>query len=499
MKFIKQLFPGTLFVLIFLLFASACAVQRNPVTGQKRLFGYSWSQEVQIGREVDQEMLAQYGVYSDEAVAAYVHEIGKIVLAESHMRRESTDRQFRETEFHFRVLDSPVVNAFALPGGYVYVTRGLLTHLNNEAQLAVVLGHEIGHVAARHASQRALQQTLGQIAIIGGAVLGQEFLGIPGESFLSLSSQAAQLIFLSYSRDAERESDQLGVEYAAMAGYKASEGAAFFTSLKRISAQHGHSIPSMLSSHPDPGEREQNIPRLASGWAEQGYEQTITNQEAYLKMIEGMTFGDNPREGFVTDGWYVHPELRFRFPVPAGFRLFNERQQVLLVSESENAVMIFRIDGLSKTPEESVQSFISQEGITVHRQNEAITGDEHPAWEAEVSIEQESQVLRALVYSIEFDGRIYRFINYSPESAYDQYVEAFSHTSSRFHTLEDPDLLNVQPVRIQLIETEEDQIFSEILPETLPMNISSEDVAIINQFELDQVVPQGSILKIPVQ
>jgi predicted Zn-dependent protease len=135
----------------------------------------------------------------------------------------------------FSVLDSPVVNAFALPGGYVYVTRGLLAHLNNEAQLAVVQGHEIGHVAARHASQRGLQQQIGQVAIIGGAILGQELLGLPGESILNLSGTAAQLLFLSYSRDHESESDRLGVEYAAMVGYVAAEGAAFFTSLRRIS------------------------------------------------------------------------------------------------------------------------------------------------------------------------------------------------------------------------------------------------------------------------
>ena len=176
------------------------------------------------------------------------------------MKREDTDQKFRETEFYFKVLDSPVVNAFALPGGYVYFTRGLMAHLNNEAQLSVVIGHEIGHVAARHASQRAMRQQLGQIAVIGGAVLGQELLGLPGGNILNLSSQAAELLFLSYSRDAERESDELGVEYAAMTGFTAAEGAEFFTSLKRISEQSGQSIPTMMSTHPDPGERENRIP-----------------------------------------------------------------------------------------------------------------------------------------------------------------------------------------------------------------------------------------------
>lgn len=139
----------------------------NPVTGNKRAYGYSWEQEVEIGAQADKEISAQYGLYENAELSNYVDELGQALLEVSHMRREDTKQKFRETEFTFRVLDSPVVNAFALPGGYIYVTRGLLAHLNNEAQLAMVVGHEIAHVAARHASQRAATQQFGQLAIIG--------------------------------------------------------------------------------------------------------------------------------------------------------------------------------------------------------------------------------------------------------------------------------------------------------------------------------------------
>ncbi|WP_243664303.1 M48 family metalloprotease, partial [Rhodothermus marinus] len=139
---------------ILIVFAEGCAVSTNPVSGRRRLYGYSWAEERRIGQEADRQIVAQYGLYDDPELAAYVDSLGQVILAHSHLRRPNTPKEFRETPFVFRVLDSPVVNAFALPGGYVYVTRGLLAHLNNEAQLAVVLGHEIGHVAARHASQR---------------------------------------------------------------------------------------------------------------------------------------------------------------------------------------------------------------------------------------------------------------------------------------------------------------------------------------------------------
>jgi len=490
---------NAIILLMLVALTGSCTIQKNPVTGSSRLLAYTWSQEVQIGQEVDQELVTQYGLYDDSAVAEYVYDLGKVILAESHMRREDTDRQFRETEFFFRVLDSPVVNAFALPGGYVYFTRGLLVHLNNEAQLAVVVGHEIGHVAARHASQRALRQTLGQIAIIGGAVLGQEFLGLPGESILNLSSQAAQLIFLSYSRDAERESDRLGVEYAAMAGYAAEDGAAFFTSLKRMSEQAGQAIPTMLSSHPDPGEREQSIPQMAAEWAEKGYSQEIRNEERYFQMIDGMMYGENPREGFVDNGQFVHPELAFRFPVPTQWQLINQRNEVILLSPSQDAVMILRIDGQASTARESVQNFIGQEGISTNSQSETQSSGQYTAYQADVTIPQNEGDLRALIYAVEYDGRVYRYINYTLTGKWDDFAQTFSQVPDGFDRLTDRRILGIQPVRLNVVPAPRTDQFRNLLPAQLPMDITPEELAIVNQVELDEQISAGRPLKIPVQ
>lgn len=488
-----------LLALSALLFASACAVQKNPVSGNKRLLAYTWEEEVEIGQNVDNEIIAQYGIYDEPVISNYVDSLSQAVLANSHMRRESTDEKFRETEFYFKVLDSPVVNAFALPGGYVYFTRGLMTHLNNEAQLAVVIGHEIGHVAARHASQRAFNQQVGQLAVIGGAVLGQEVLGLPGQSILNLSSQAAQLLFLSYSRDAERESDQLGVEYAAMTGFQASEGSEFFTSLKRISEQSGQSIPTMLSTHPDPGEREERIPKLAEKWEEEGYEQTIVHKERYLQKIDGMVFGKNPRDGYVEEGQFVHPDLEFQFPVQEGWQTINQQQQVVLVSPNEDAVVIFTIDGESENPRASVQQFIAQDGVTVNSQSAAESGGQFPAYRADVTISQQEGDLRAIVYSLEFDGQIYRFINYTASGSFADYRDTLAGVPTEFNRLTNERILNIQPVRIQLMRADRSGTFSSFLPDQLPMDITPQDVAIINQVELDQAIEEGRFLKIPVQ
>ena len=496
----KRLIVHALAAITFFTVVSSCSFQTNPVTGQTRLLAYSWSQEIQIGQEVDQEIVAQFGLYDDEAVAEYVHNIGKDLLEVSHMRRPETDRQFRETEFFFKVLDTPVVNAFALPGGYTYVTRGLMAHLNNEAQLAMVMGHEIGHVAARHASQRALQQTLGQVLVIGGAVLGQELFGLPGESILNLSSMGAQLLFLSYSRDAERESDRLGVEYSAMAGYAAEEGAQFFTSLKRISERHGAAIPNMLSSHPNPGEREKNIPRMANEWREKGYEMTKKNSELYMSMLDGMLFGDNPREGYVDESEFLHPDLEFKFPVPSGWQVINQREQVVLVGPNEQAVMIFRIDGQSESAQQSVQSFIGQDGITVNEGPEQVmSSDQFNGYRADITVQQQEGNLRAIIHAIEFDGRIYRFVNYTGVNRFEEYEEVLTTVPLDFDRVTDEAVLNISPVTMNVFQAESSGIFRDFLPDELPMGIDKDEVAIINQVYLDDQIEAGQYLKIPVQ
>ncbi|MEX0844310.1 MAG: M48 family metalloprotease [Balneolaceae bacterium] len=470
----------------------------NPVSGNKRAFGYSWEQEVQIGAEADQEIIAQFGLYDNDVLSDYVSDLGQALLEVSHLQREDAREEFRNTEFTFRVLNSPVVNAFALPGGYIYVTRGLLAHLENEAQLAVVLGHEIGHVAARHASQRAATQQFGQLAVIGGAILGQS-LGYDGGKILQLSSQTAQLMFLKYSRDAERESDALGVEYSAMKKYMAAEGAAFFTSLKRITESEGGGIPTLLSSHPDPGEREVTIPQLAQEWAERGYEQTILDKEEFLSMIDNIMFGENPREGFYEDGMFYHPDLEFQFPVPSGFDLHNQTSSVIMVNETQDAIMQLTIDSENNSTESSVQTFLNQEGITTIEQgnytSNSLTGYQGIA----TAQAQDGSELKLQLTALEYNGNIYRFLNYTKTNQFENYESSFSSIPSGFKKLTNSEKLNVKPVRIKLITASNEAAFTELLPANLPMEITPLDIAIINQVELNAVIEKGRTLKIPVQ
>lgn len=482
-----------------LIFANACTVQRSPVTGNKRAYGYSWSEEKQLGAEADQQIQQQYGIYDDEGLQNYVDQVAQDVLANSDMRGEGVEDIYRNTEFTFRVLDSPVVNAFALPGGYVYVTRGLMANLRNEAQLAVVLGHEIGHVAARHASQRAFEQQVGQLALIGGAVAGQELLGIPGQSILNLGGQAAQLMFLKYSRDDESESDQLGVEYAAKTNYEAAEGADFFTTLKRLSGQSGQSVPTWASTHPDPSQREQRIPELAEEWRQQGYDMNIEDLDEYMSEIDDLVFGNNPRQGFTENGVFYHPDLEFQFPYPEDWQLVNTPTAVQIVNQDQNAIMIFQIDSENSSPQASVQQFLNQEGVTTGSTSSASNNGLNGYEAVATAQTQDGNEVRLYLYSVDYGGNIYRFVTYTTTDNFDRYDDIFIETTNGFAELNDSSILNVQPVRLNVFRADRTGSLESFLPGNMPMDITAEEVAIANQMELSTTVQEGTWIKIPRQ
>ncbi|PEN12359.1 peptidase M48 [Longibacter salinarum] len=477
----------------------ACTTGVNPVSGNTRAMGYSWEQELQLGKQADQQIQQQFGVYESEELQRYVDRIAQDVLAVSHMRRPDTPDKFRNAEFTFRVLDSEVINAFALPGGYVYVTRGLLAHLNNEAQLAVVLGHEIAHVAARHASQQAGRQQLTQLGVLGAGVAGGlAFGGETARSIMGLGGQAAQLFSLKYSRENERESDRLGVEYAVKAGYEASEGADFFTTLKRKRDQSGQSIPSWQSTHPDPGERETSIVRLAQEW--QGRVAEPANeidQGPYYNAIARIILGKNPRQGFTEDNTFYHPDLRFSFPYPAGWQVINQPRQVAVVEPDQSAYVTFSFSQ-EDSPRAAATAFAGQEGLTtVDRSSTSINGLNAERLLVSGKTQQGGEV-RALSYFIAYDDNVYRFTGITTSQRYNQYESEFERTMRGFDQLRDPAKLNVEPARIAIRDADTRRAFSQFVePSRLPKEMNSEDLAILNQVELQQTIERGQPLKLP--
>src|SRR5215212_8492951 len=217
------------------MFLTDCA--RNPVTGKKQVVLMSEAQELAIGKEADPQIIQQFGLYEDSSLQRYINAKGQEMVAISHRSN---------IQYNFRIINSEVLNAFAVPGGYVYFTRGIMAYFNNEAEFAGVLGHEIGHITARHSVAQQRNQILGQIGIIAGMIISPELA-----RFGEAASQGLGLMLLKYGRDAERQADQLGVEYSARIGYDPQNMANFFKTLERQGAESGQQeLPAFLSTHP---------------------------------------------------------------------------------------------------------------------------------------------------------------------------------------------------------------------------------------------------------
>lgn len=488
----------SIFTAIFAIFLGGCASEPSLYTGKDSFYGYTWEQELKLGEQSDKGIVQQMGLYQDDELANYIRDLGNTLLEQSAIHDENAPEIYRNTEFTFRLLDSPVVNAFALPGGFVYVTRGLLAHLENEAQLAVVIGHEITHIEARHASKQALKQQIGQIGLLAGAVIGEQVAENKelARQMVSLSGDLFQLAFLKYGRDAERESDLHGVEYAAKAGYAAAEGSAFFKSLDRISEKSGQSIPSWMSSHPDPGERETTIKELASEWVEIGAEPTI-GRERYLELIDGLIVGENPRNGFRDEQAFYHPELGFQFSIPSGWSLQNETSAVYLTPPDQGAMLAFSL-AQQPSPLEAAQALKQKLALAVNfAEDTSVNG--MPAYRMEGTLTGESGTLMVAATFVKFGETVYTFLGYGTSSSFPAYQRSIRSVAGSFEELKNQAARDVRPHRISIAKAERTANFRDLLPDRLPPGTDENDWAIMNQLELDDQVTKGQTIKLPSQ
>ena len=242
--------------------------------------------------------------------------------------------------YSVQVLDSAVVNAFAVPGGYVYLTRGILAYLNDEAELAGVMAHEVGHIAARHSAQQYSRAQAAQLGLGLGSMLSPTF-----KKYAGLAGAGISILFLSFSRENEREADDLGVLYSSKAGYDAHRMADLFVTLERLNPGEGKDgLPAWFSTHPNPPDRIIAVRKAADAWqADNPKAPVATNRDQFLRHLEGLVFGEDPRHGYVANQTFYHPELRFQFPVPAGWAVDNTASQVLIYPKAQDAAMLLTV------------------------------------------------------------------------------------------------------------------------------------------------------------
>jgi predicted Zn-dependent protease len=467
-------------ILLLITWLITCAI--NPVTGKRELMLLSEADEISLGQQSDQGIIQTYGLYPDQGLNNYVSNIGQSMARISHRPN---------LKYEFKVMDSPVINAFAVPGGYVYVTRGILAHLNNEAELAGVVGHEIGHITARHS---AIQYTRAQLAQLGlgiGAALSQEIAQYAG-----LAAQGIGLLFLKFSRDNERQSDDLGMEYSSRVGYDAREMANLFKTLDRIQSQSGGSgLPDWLSTHPNPADRIGTIQRHAANYQKtQGLTNLKINRNEFLTKVDGMVYGEDPRQGYVQNNIFYHPELKFSFPVPGGWTLNNTPSQVQMAPSDGKAAVLFSM-AAEKDPQSAASQFITSNQAQVQSQN-SIRVNNLNAVKLISVLASESQTLQLVSYFIAKDARVYVFHGFTAQADFGNYQSALQVPMQGFANLTDAAKINVKPDLLRIKRVNSATTLRQALKTNGVADTYLYEHAIINGLELTSMLAANTMIKV---
>ncbi len=326
----------------------ACAT--NPVTGSNDFVLISEDQEIALGRQANALILKETPVYADPELEQLVQQVGEELASHSHRP---------ELIYRFTVLDSTAINAFALPGGYIYITRGLLAYLNSEAELAAVLGHEIGHVTARHSVRQ--QSTAAVTGILGAIVAAST--GVQGVD--TVTNMASTAIVRGYGREHELEADRLGAEYMARSGYDPDamlevvgvlkNQEAFETLVAEKEGREANVYHGLFSTHPDNDARLQEVVNAAQLY-KTGTSNRV-NRESFLLTLDGLTFGDSAREGIIRGNRFYHKPLDFTLTFPENWRIENQAEKILAISADNNGLIQLSIIDLNKriTPKQFME------------------------------------------------------------------------------------------------------------------------------------------------
>ncbi len=453
-------------------FATSCAI--NPLTGKRELALVPESQEVAMGKQAAEEVGATMGFVDNAELQKYVSDIGMALAAKSERP---------DLPWSFKVVDDPVVNAFALPGGPIFITRGLLTHMGSEAQLAAVMGHEIGHVTGRHAVRQMSKALVAQGALVVGMAVSDTVAGL-GE----LGMGGLQLLFLRYGRDAEREADDLGYRYSVNTGYDVRAMPAVFATLKRVSeASGGDRLPSWMASHPSPDER---IERINKQLATTAPPPGKVERDRFLAVTNGLVYGPDPRQGYFEGQTFKHPQMRFQIAVPPGWKKQNMAQA--LVAQSADGKGQFQLTMAKGSPSDALQQF---------QGNKAVTNLERidmpmnvPGTAARFVATTEGGPANGLIAFVAHEGKTFQMLGLGEAATFAAHEPAVRASQSSFAPLTDAAAMNVQPARVKLITVPSAMTLGDLAKSHT--NLPAERLAILNQLEVSSRLEAGQKIKV---
>jgi predicted Zn-dependent protease len=436
------------------------------------------------GAKPDPEVIAQFGLFENPKLQQYIAKQGKQMTAISD----------RPGDYGFTIVDSPIINAFATPDGHVYFTRGIMAYFNNEAQFTGVLGHELGHITARHGQKQQTRSTITSILLAGASMASKTIASIAQPL-----SQGAGVFLLKYSRDAENEADQLGVKYSTKTGYDAAQMADFFLTLERTEkASGGGSTPGFLSSHPNSADRYQRVKGLAAQAKQTTGNRTLTvNRDTYLRSIDGLPYGEDPRQGFVENSTFYLPEQKLRLPVPSGWKTQNSPEQFQMAEPNGKAIVALVSAGTG-TLDAAAQSLAKQLSLSSPSAQQT-TINSFPAVVVEgdqAASSQQSAATHVRAYLIQDGKSVYGLIGLAPTASFGTYAPQFASVAQGFQRLTEADKLNRQPEYIRIkTATSATTLASALAANGVPSK-RYEEIAILNGMQTNDRLSKGMLYKV---
>jgi predicted Zn-dependent protease len=481
------------FALVAAVLMTACAT--NPVTGKRELSFMSEEQEISVGRELDAQVRQEMGLYENPELQSYVQELG-LRIARSSQRPN--------LPWSFAVVDSPAVNAFALPGGFIYITRGILPYLDNEAQLVGVLGHEIGHVTARHAAQQYTRGVGTSLGVLVGSIFVPQIA-----PFSDLAQGGLGVLFLKFGRDDELQADALGAEYTAANGWDPDEVPAFLTTLARISAvSDRNGVPNWMSTHPQPENRAARVGETVKKVRAGGETPWVVDRDGYLAHIDGIIFGDDPDEGVVRGNVFLHPPLRFAIEFPQGWDITNSEEQVVAQEPGNKVFMVLRtIDSRpgSSLDQAALQHMRGSGYKAVDVTSATISGMQAVLGTYEGSASgigkvtaRGAHVVLGRPSTTVRTGSTFFIGGIAPPDVYGRVVSEFELSIQSFRQLSQDEANAIEPNVLDLYTAREGDTWQSIAQRAGKGIVSATTLAIMNDHAIDEQPSPGDRLKIVV-
>ena len=467
--------------LLFVLLLAGCAT--NPATGRRQLILMSEQEEIQIGRQSDGEIRGQMGLYDDAELPAYVRGVGQKLLGTSHRPA---------LPWSFAVVDQPAVNAFAVPGGFIYLTRGILPFLRDEAELAAVLGHEIGHVDARHSAEAYSKQLSAGFGLAIAGVLAPSTQRLQG-----LAGAGLGVLFLKFGRDAELESDRLGVGYAASAGWDPQGVPGLLSTLARLDAAGGSSrgVPNWALTHPPAADRVERIQEVVSATPAGS---RATNASELERHLDGLVFGDSREKGIVRGNEFLHPVLRFAVNFPAGWQVSNgDTQVVARRDESSNSVMLLQLTQGSGPIDQLATAQMTQAGWRpVSGERGSINGLDAYVGTYQGAISNTAVTLQAA--HVRAGNQVYVIAGVAPGADFQAASPQFTSAIRTFRTLSAVEAERIQPNRVDFRAARNGDTWQSLARDATGGIVTPSALAIMNGRDVTVQPKAGERLRIVV-